>query len=253
MLLKNREARVKYEKALKELPEGRLRAYDRKGTKYYYISVNGKEEYIGRRKPEIVKQLKERRFAEEALARISENVICLEKTLSSLKSIEPNDILKSLPKSYQPEESENELCGAVVDGEQWGRKPYEKKISLGRYGEPSQVTLKGENVRSKSEQNIANMLYMKGIPYHYEEAHKFGEHIIAPDFTIYSGSDGSFKLLEHCGMMNNQSYRNEFAWKTFIYLQHGLMPYRDVFFTFDDIDGNLDTRFIEYIMDVYLS
>lgn len=29
------------------------------------------------------------------------------------------------------------------------------------------------------------------------------------------------------------------------------MPYRDVFFTFEDLDGNIDTQFIDYLMETY--
>ena len=97
------------------------------------------------------------------------------------------------------------------------------------------------------------MLHMKGIPYHYEEEHRFGEDTLAPDFTVYVKSDGSFKLLEHCGVMNNPKYRSDLAWKMYVYIKNGYMPYRDVFFTFDDADGNLDTRFIEHIIDTYMT
>ena len=39
-------------------------------------------------------------------------------------------------------------------------------------------------MRSKSELNIANMLYMKGIPYHYEELVRLDGYTVAADFKI---------------------------------------------------------------------
>ncbi len=252
-LLKCGKMRVKYEKTLAELPKGRLKADDRKGRKYYFCTVNGKESYIGRKKPELVRALKDRRFAEEALKIIEGNEKCLTNLIDNLESMAPQDILKKLPKSYLPEEVEGRICGAEISGDEWEKRQYRKKVNLERYRDPSQVTLKGELVRSKSELNIANMLYMKGIPYHYEEEHEFGEHTIAPDFTVYVRSEGTFKLLEHCGVMNNPKYRGDLAWKMYVYIKYGYMPFRDVFFTFDDIEGNMDTRFIEYIIDTYLT
>ena len=253
ILLRYRQTREKYVNALARLPEGKLKADDRNGVKYYYYSVGGRQVYLGRKHPELVKALKERRFAEESIAVIDKNERCLENLIENLESAAPENILKKMPKSYMPEDGESSLCETELFGEEWGKRAYQRKASLDRYKNPSQLTLKGEHVRSKSEQNIANMLYMKGIPYHYEEEHKFGEDTLAPDFTVYVKSDGSFKLLEHCGVMNNPKYRSDLAWKMYVYIKNGYMPFRDVFFTFDDADGNLDTRFIEHIIDTYMT
>ena len=168
MLLGYRQTREKYVRSLARLPDGKLKADDRNGVKYYFHSVGGRQVYLGRKHPELVKALKERRFAEEAIAVIDKNERCLENLIENLESAAPENILKKLPKSYMPEDGETSLCEIELLGEQWGKRAYQRKTSLDRYKNPSQLTLKGEHVRSKSEQNIANMLYMKGIPYHYE-------------------------------------------------------------------------------------
>ena len=43
------------------------------------------------------------------------------------------------------------------------------------------------------------MLYMKGIPYHYEELVRLGGYTVAADFKIAVKSENRFVLLEHIG------------------------------------------------------
>lgn len=248
-LLKLQEARVKYEQALAGLPEGKLKANNKGGRKYYFLYSGGVETYIGRNRPELVKSLKNRRFAEEMLERIDGNEACLMQALATLRSIAPEDIYKNLPKSYQSDEDDRKFCGTEADAEAWGNATYVKKQTLSRYDQPSQRTAKGENVRSKSELIIANMLWSKKIPYHYEEELWLGDISIAPDFTVLRKSDGKLLFLEHIGMMHDPGYRSRFAQKVYTYLKSGYMPYRDVFFTFDDLNGNIDSRFLDYLIE----
>ena len=110
MLLGYRQTREKYVRSLARLPDGKLKADDRNGVKYYYYSVGGRQVYLGRKHPELVKALKERRFAEEAIAVIDKNERCLENLIENLESAAPENILKKMPKSYMPEDGESVLC-----------------------------------------------------------------------------------------------------------------------------------------------
>ena len=112
-------------------------------------------------------------------------------------------------------------------------------------------TLKGELVRTKSEALVANLLYNKGIPYHYEENLELPEGVIAPDFKVAVRSENRFKLLEHCGLLGSDRYVRKFNWKLQTYIRNGYIPWRDVFFTFDDLNGSIDTRAISQMMDNY--
>ncbi len=248
-LLKLRDTRKVCEEKLCSLPEGVLRADVKRGKSYYYQTLSGVEKYLGRREMELVEALKERKLAEEILKVVSANEECLECAIHTLRPFSPKEIYKTLPKSYRKEGDSN--SGGITDGQAWADAPYVKKSSYGRYEDPSQLTLKGDYVRSKSELNIANMMYMKGIPYRYEEVTELCGEIIAPDFAVYRESDGKVLFLEHFGMMYNRKYRDDFAWKVHLYIKAGYMPYRDVFFTFEDLDGNIDTRFIDYLMETY--
>ena len=51
--------------------------------------------------------------------------------------------------------------------------------------------------------------------------------------------------------MLDESYQRRYARKVARYIMGGLMPGRDVFFTYDDKDGNLDTRLIDEIIELH--
>ncbi len=149
---------------------------------------------------ELVEALKERKLAEETLKAVDTDEKCLEYAIETLRDFSPEEIYKTLPKSYRKED--NAKSSIITDGEAWAGAPYVKKSSYGRYEDPSQLTMKGDYVRSKSELNIANMMYMKGIPYRYEEVTELCGETIAPDFAVYRESDGKVIFLEHFGMIS---------------------------------------------------
>ena len=63
--------------------------------------------------------------------------------------------------------------------------------------------------------------------------------------------EGRVKILEHAGMMSNREYRNTFAWKVSQYIASGFMPLDNLFITYDDMDGNINTKLIESVIDTY--
>ena len=78
-------------------------------------------------------------------------------------------------------------------------------------------TIDGNNVRSKSEVIICDLLAQSGIPYKYEEELIYGEgKRISPDFTIYL-PDGKKMFWEHVGMLGNDTYNANWARKLKVY------------------------------------
>lgn len=87
----------------------------------------------------------------------------------------------------------------------WLEEPYERK----KIGEdlPVFITEKGDHVRSKSELNIANMLYQMNIPYKYECPLMLSNgKMIHPDFTILDIKKRREVYWEHRGMMDDRYY-----------------------------------------------
>ena len=78
-------------------------------------------------------------------------------------------------------------------------------------------TIDGNDVRSKSEVIICNLLYNAGIRYKYEEALEYEPgKIINPDFTIML-SNGKKVYWEHVGMLGNEKYDSDWSHKMEIY------------------------------------
>ena len=62
----------------------------------------------------------------------------------------------------------------------------------------TQVSLKGDEVKSTAEKWIADFLFEHDIPYEYERPYFWGKRIYRPDFTIFAG--GKETVLEHWGI-----------------------------------------------------
>ena len=156
-----------------------------------------------------------------------------------------------IPKTYRLKASQDCPEAGLIRADIWEREEYLKKGNC-EYDMPEHYTVKGEKVRSKSEVTIANMLYEKGIPYRYEEQLQLRSGKLAsPDFTVYVKSEGRTKLLEHCGAFYKNSYVEQYAWKVRNYIASGIIPNRDVFFTYEDMNGNIDTRVIDLMMEIH--
>lgn len=113
--------------------------------------------------------------------------------------------------------------------------PYEKPKYAPEY--------KGIRYRSKSELNIAQILAEAGFEFVYEPQLYLGEVKTYPDFVFYVPEAGRCFMWEHFGLWSDSSYRNEAQKKSDLYLSRGLLPGRDVIFTYesDEIPFDVNT------------
>lgn len=88
-------------------------------------------------------------------------------------------------------------------------------------------TLRGEDVRSKSELIIANMLYSNGIDYEYEPVLELNGETRRPDFVIYDDDSGETYYWEHLGMCTNRGYREDWKRKEHWYRKNDILPHRE--------------------------
>lgn len=78
-------------------------------------------------------------------------------------------------------------------------------------------TIDGNQVRSKSEVIICNLLAKSGLKYEYERLLEYEPgKVINPDFTIFL-EDGSELYWEHIGMLGNEKYSENWSNKMEIY------------------------------------
>lgn len=110
------------------------------------------------------------------------------------------------------------------------------------------VTDKGDQVGSKSELMIANMLYAQGIEYEYEKEIVLDTVHFKPDFTVYT-KDGRVFYWEHAGMLENPEYKRKHEEKLAFYRRHGIRLQENLIVTRDrngTFSANEVRRTIEY-------
>jgi ATP-dependent exoDNAse (exonuclease V) alpha subunit len=116
-------------------------------------------------------------------------------------------------------------------------------------------TLRGEDVRSKSELIIANILYHHDIDYEYEGVLTFGDETRRPDFVIEDEDSGETYYWEHLGMLNQRSYRNNWKKKKQWYKMNGITenggPNGTLITSVDNPKGGISSQEIEETLREY--
>lgn len=237
----------RYQERLEQLPQGYLKLCASNGRPYYMRLKDGQKQYLGNGAKEEVQKLQERRFLEVTIRNIEYNQGLMEQYLDQYRPTEPHEVMQSLPKAYQ--RYDTYWAEGILNPKQWEFADYNKSNFHPEH--LTHKTQKGEFVRSKSEALIADILYERGIPYHYEERLLLGDKTVVPDFKVLVRSENRFKFLEHCTMIENERYIRSFIWKMQQYQAHGYLPWRDIFYTFDDVDGSIDTFSINKMLDHY--
>ena len=237
---------------IKKYPEGVLKVdakHGSKGVTYnYHVRAKGEKTgvYLKRNQDKLVKELAQKEYMSKMLKALEHEIRVLKRFLSefdadAIKKVyaEMREGKKELIVPYQyPDDEYSEL---------WQAKKYEG----GRFSEndPEIYTKKGERVRSKSEQIIADRLHDAGIPYRYEFPFIYeGNKVIHTDFTVLKKSTRDVFRWEHFGKMDDPKYRKTFFWKQSLYAQYGYVPGINIIYTFEDNDNPLDSRFLDRLI-----
>ena len=114
------------------------------------------------------------------------------------------------------------------------------------------TSFKGEKMRSKSEVIIANILYLLGIPYHYEyPLELINGRTIYVDFLILDVRNRKEIWYEHFGMMGDMAYADPNTDRFNDIVAAGLLPGDNFIATFETYNKPLDTRTIFKILEPY--
>lgn len=161
----------------------------------------------------------------------------------SNKDIIPKLVQKEYAVTLQQEQ--NELK------EQNMSKVSEKYILIG--GDNAIITEKGEAVRSKSEKIIADKLYMKEIPYVYEQPlYLKGYGYVVPDFKILNVRTKKEYYLEHFGMMDDYEYAKNAIKKIECFQKNEIYPGEKLLITLEASDSPLNMIILEKMVNKYL-
>lgn len=240
--LKNREKSVN--ENLKTLPSAALTEENVRGETELVAS-----EYNPRRKRVLVRCHKEllvplirSKLLSEESECLSANIKLLENLIRQWRCSDADSVVNGLRRKLGSI-PENAFSEALKDSEStgWADEPYEMMDYKDE--ERRHITSRGVRMRSKSEVLIAELLYSYNVDFHYEEILYSDAGLLAPDFTIRR-KDGKLFYWEHMGLTSNEQYIMRQFKKIEIYYRAGIVPWDNLIISYDDIEGNVDTRSI---------
>ena len=216
-------------------PKGNLRIARSKKRPIYYHRKNPSEregEYIKASNKALAKALAQKGYAMDALA-------CVEPKLAQLDDLineYNNNNLARITDAYNS--ARRELITPYVLNDEEFVKAWLETPFVPNPSHPEHLaftTADGIKVRSKSEQIIAENLTRLGIPFKYEAPLYYsGGKAVYPDFILLNVRKRSTIYYEHFGKMNEDGYLDYFFWKVKLYNRLGLIPGKDILFTFED-------------------
>lgn len=232
---------------LMHLPAGRLRINRRSYGIYYYLvddntDLNGRP--LGDPDQQLINVLIQKQYLLKVLKNAEHERDYLEKLILGYPAELPEDVYGKLC-----QERKDRVKPIVTPDEEfikeWQERPFKTKGI--RDGEVRYTTMKGEEVRSKSEKIIADYLYTNNIPYKYECPLKLPGGIIHPDFTILRLSDRKEIYHEHCGRMDKSDYTSDMPRRFNLYVAGGILPGDRLYMSFESNDYPLDINVIDKI------
>lgn len=237
------------EKKLKKFPEGRIKV-KRIGESqyYYYLNSCAEEKLLDRERDNVrIQELIQKNYLEKVLKASKAEALQLKKLIDRYPQTLAEDVYSSLS------EDRRKIAKPIVLTdeqfiEQWQNVPYTPKPF--KEGVPVYMTMRGERVRSKSEQLIADRLFVNGIPYQYEFPVEVNGKIIHPDFKILKVSVRKDVYLEHCGMMDNPEYSNDVVKRVQEYSQAGIILGDSLFLTLESSTMPFDVRVLDEMIKV---
>ena len=153
----------------------------------------------------------------------------LEASLRRYQNYESIDKLFRVPENLYLDRSLLTSSGAV---EAWVRDSKAYALDY-REEEKQYLTRRGERVRSKSEEIIANLLYELDLPYKYECSLSLDYRVVYPDFTIYDVNRGCEVYWEHFGLLDQEDYMRS-AWnKIAAYERNGYEVGEEFLFSYE--------------------
>lgn len=230
-------------------PEGRLRLSHSHGRVQYYRAMQDDRKkliYLSKNDSKLISQLAQKSYYDKVL-------LSAEQELKAWKTL-----LELLPfKTYEQvfgdlsEERQQLVKPVTLSDDEYRRRWESVNYEPGYFfpETPVYLTERGERVRSKSEQLIANLLYHLGIPYRYEfpiTIYVDGEtRTWRPDFMILDVEHRKEFFLEHLGMMGNEDYLQRNLNKMKVYEENGLYEGHGMYYTFESDNVPIDLPFIK--------
>lgn len=237
-------------KQLKNAPDGYLRIMSTSaGWRYYHVQSGdrGPGTYLNAKKHfKTIQKLAQKSYDGKVLRAAEQELKAWEMLASFFPDMTMEEVFYALSPARQA------LVTPIYATDEEYRKQWESveyEPGYFKAGQPEYYTDRGERVRSKSEQLIANLLYRLGIPYRYEypvTVMKNGSPTTwRPDFLILDVAHRKEFILEHLGMLADPEYAHQAFEKMRIYEENGLFEGRGMYFSFEADSAPIDMRYVE--------
>ena len=239
------------EKKISKLPSGMLRIKRTKNYSYYCYSKDPgapEEKYLSPSDSTLIDGLIQKSYLQKVVKAAQDEQAVLRKALDHYPEILPEEVYITLPKERQ----DHIKPIVTTDDEavrEWASRPFTPKPLDENI--PYYVTLKGERVRSKSEQIIADRLFARGIPYKYDCPLKVGKETYFPDFTILRVSDRQEIYYEHRGMVDDPGYITRNMKKYRDYSLNGIHIGEKLYISEETKEFPLDMRVIDEMIEKF--
>ncbi len=196
--------------------------------------------------------IREYRYFKQLLKDTDAEIKRIERFLKSHVEVDYDEINSRLPEVYRDYAALGCLTNSLdARAGQW-KEDCERRKAAFPVKNPENLkmhAIDGTLMRSKSEVIIANLLISNGIPYVYELPHVIDGVTIYVDFTMLSLCDYKEVMLEHEGLMYDANYQRVFLRKVNTFLLADIIPGKDVYFTFDDLNGGFDPMPVQHIIN----
>ncbi len=238
----------KRKKRLNKYPEGDLKIIRNRNSYQYYKRNKGEPngEYIHKDKPKTILELAQKRYDVKYISSAEKELKLLHSFLNHY-NFNPAGISESFPWEIKTKMDIAEMTDEEY-AIYWQNIEYKPKGI--DEGVPFHITARGEQVRSKAEEMIANALFSRSIPYKYEyPVTLYNGEIRHPDFTILNIHTRKVVLLEHLGKVDDPDYISRNLSKLRDYEKTGIYLGEELLITMETQKMPLNTQNIEDFLD----
>lgn len=216
----------------------------------WQVSKNGKREYLTKKEKGLAMKLAEKKYLQAHIADLLYEKKILMDYINKIERHKPKVLSLTHEKSaYKP------IITAYMNDNNKTINEWLNRKGLKEPLFPEKLvhhTLEDYYVRSKSEEIIANLLYLNGIPYKYERELLIDGVSYFPDFTIIHPKTGKIFYWEHMGMMDNAKYRRGACDKVFEYGKIGVYPDINLILTYETDNRPIDSVKVQQLIDDFL-
>lgn len=240
----------KIREKLDNMPEGNISCV--KNGKYtkWYISKDGKQTCLSKKKREIAEQLAVKKYLNYLFNDKLSEMMALEQYIQYYELKHTQRSQEFIDKAEYKQLLSNYFTPLSEELNDWMKAPYERNE---KYPEHLIHKTNADYAgRSKSEALIDMTLRINKIPFRYECALELDGITLFPDFTIRHPETGEFLYWEHFGMMDTPSYFKNAYDKLQLYASYGIIPTINMIVTIETKDMPLGVDTIEKRINEYL-